>query len=156
MAGRFAKLGDLIRLGTSKLKTSQGTTLLALTTAATATSISYASTSQPQPTLRPPTDLPPTPTDQQSNQSTAQWRVFTDVARDLAAKRNYKEAEVFLLKALAAAEAGWGKQDPHFASACNNLAELYRITRQFDKAAPLYEQAVSILVESYGSKDVRE
>lgn len=35
---------------------------------------------------------------------------------------------------------GFGEDDPHVASACNNLAEFYRLRRQFDLAEPLYQQ----------------
>ena len=39
------------------------------------------------------------------------------------------------------AREGFGEDDPHMASACNNLAEFYRIRRQYDEAEPLYKQA---------------
>ena len=45
------------------------------------------------------------------------------------------------MRALAAAKAGFGERDPHVAAAANNLAELLRLQRRYDDAAPLYEQA---------------
>ena len=44
------------------------------------------------------------------------------------------------MKALAAAKTGFGEQDPHVAAAANNLAELLRLRKLYDEAAPLYEQ----------------
>lgn len=34
-------------------------------------------------------------------------------------------------------------------------AELYRVEKQFDKAEPLYLEAINILEESFGTEDVR-
>lgn len=75
-----------------------------------------------------------------SNTATAQWRVFTDVGRELVHQGRHTEAESFFLRALEAARAGFGPEDAHVASACNNLAEFYRLRRQFDKAEPLYRE----------------
>lgn len=44
------------------------------------------------------------------------------------------------LQAVEMAREGFGEDDPHMASACNNLAEFYRIRRQYDAAEPLYRQ----------------
>ncbi|RDX76302.1 Nephrocystin-3, partial [Mucuna pruriens] len=65
------------------------------------------------------------------------------------------EAEKLFLSAVEEAKEGFGKQDPHVASACNNLAELYRVKKAFDKAEPLYLEAINILEESFGPDDVR-
>lgn len=86
---------------------------------------------------------------------TAQWRIYTDRAHELARQHNYQEAQVFLCKALHHAEKGFGETDPHVASAKQNLAELYRLMKQFDKAAPLYEDAIGILKKTYGTRDIR-
>lgn len=43
-------------------------------------------------------------------------------------------------QAVEMAREGFGEDDPHMASACNNLAEFYRIRRQYDAAEPLYRQ----------------
>lgn len=87
--------------------------------------------------------------------NTAQWRVFTDMARDLVRNKKYEDAEKYLVRALEAARRGFGQRDPHVASACQNLAELYRLQKRYDEAGPLYELALSILGEEYGTKDIR-
>ncbi|GLT67985.1 hypothetical protein SLA2020_402520 [Shorea laevis] len=66
-----------------------------------------------------------------------------------------EEAEKFFLSALQEAKEGFGERDPHVASACNNLAELYRVKKEFDKAEPLYLEAINILEESFGPADIR-
>ncbi|KAG2406368.1 uncharacterized protein HKW66_Vig0056240 [Vigna angularis] len=127
------------------------------------------------------------------------------------------EAEKLFLSAIQEAKEGFGEQDPHVASACNNLslhpsnifcsleavvpsehfflaavvpslyffpstsivlsqrpcslaiatpyetisvafrflAEFYRVKKAFDKAEPLYLEAINILEESFGPDDVR-
>ncbi|CAH1428287.1 unnamed protein product [Lactuca virosa] len=55
------------------------------------------------------------------------------------------DAERLFVGALQEAKEGFGERDPHVASACNNLAELYRVKKAFDKAEPLYLNAISIL-----------
>ena len=86
---------------------------------------------------------------------TAQWRIYTDKARDLVREKDFQGAEKFLVRALDHAVKGFGAQDPHVASAKQNLAELYRLTKEYDKAAPLYDDAVAILMDNYGMKDIR-
>ncbi|XP_027336095.1 kinesin light chain 3 isoform X2 [Abrus precatorius] len=90
-----------------------------------------------------------------SNIHTAKWRVFTDKARDLFLQGKLDEAEKLFLSAVQEAKEGFGQQDPHVASACNNLAELYRVKKAFDKAEPLYLEAINILEESFGPDDIR-
>ncbi|KAK9272603.1 hypothetical protein L1049_002977 [Liquidambar formosana] len=90
-----------------------------------------------------------------SNIHTSKWRIFTDTGRDLFLQGKLEEAEKFFLSALQEAKEGFGERDPHAASACNNLAELYRIKKEFDKAEPLYLEAINILEESYGPEDIR-
>ncbi|KAH1196752.1 Nephrocystin-3 [Glycine max] len=65
------------------------------------------------------------------------------------------EAEKLFLSAIEEAKEGFGEKDLHVASACNNLAELYRVKKAFDKAEPLYLEAINILEESFGPDDVR-
>ncbi|KAG6530114.1 hypothetical protein ZIOFF_012335 [Zingiber officinale] len=65
------------------------------------------------------------------------------------------EAERFFQAALEEAKKGFGEKDPHVASSCNNLAELYRVKREYAKAEPLYIEAISILEDSYGPNDIR-
>lgn len=90
-----------------------------------------------------------------SNEHTSKWRVFTDNGRDYFLKGYIDQAERFFLSALQEAKEGFGERDPHVASACNNLAELYRVKRDFDKAEPLYMEAINILEEYFGENDVR-
>ncbi|KAL1569719.1 Tetratricopeptide repeat superfamily protein [Salvia divinorum] len=90
-----------------------------------------------------------------SNEHTSKWRVFTDNGRDYFLKGNIPQAERFFLSALQEAKEGFGERDPHVASACNNLAELYRVSKDFDKAEPLYVEAINILEEYFGVNDVR-
>ncbi|KAL1197180.1 Protein KINESIN LIGHT CHAIN-RELATED 1 [Cardamine amara subsp. amara] len=90
-----------------------------------------------------------------SNIHTSKWRVFTDSGRDYFFQGKLEPAERLFGSAIQEAKEGFGERDPHVASACNNLAELYRVQKEFDKAEPLYLEAVSILEESYGPEDVR-
>ena len=94
----------------------------------------------------------PTP---RTEYDTAQWRVYTDRARELVRQKKYDEAQKYLEKAVGHAERGFGLSDPHVASAKQNLAELYRLTKQYEKAAPLYDEALAILTENYGTSDIR-
>ncbi|KAH7557027.1 hypothetical protein JRO89_XS11G0031400 [Xanthoceras sorbifolium] len=98
-----------------------------------------------------------------SNIHTSKWRVFTDNGRDFFVKASFcclwigklEQAEKFFLSALQEAKEGFGERDPHVASACNNLAELYRVKKAFDKAEPLYLEAINILEDSFGPEDIR-
>ncbi|XP_058009281.1 uncharacterized protein LOC110645922 isoform X3 [Hevea brasiliensis] len=90
-----------------------------------------------------------------SNVHTSKWRIFTDNGREYFLQGKLDEAEKFFLSALEEAKKGFGDRDPHVASACNNLAELYRVRKLFDKAEPLYLEAVKILEESFGADDIR-
>ncbi|GAU22418.1 hypothetical protein TSUD_123050 [Trifolium subterraneum] len=65
------------------------------------------------------------------------------------------DAERLFMAAIQEAKEGFGEQDPHVASACNNLAELYRVKKAFDKAEPLYLEAIKILEESFGPDDIK-
>lgn len=100
-------------------------------------------------------DGKPSSGEKKKGYDTAQWRVYTDRARELVHKHAYEQAEQFLEKALRHAEKGFGADDPHVASAKQNLAELYRLTKCYEKAAPLYDDALKILKETYGMKDIR-
>ncbi|KAJ7964462.1 kinesin light chain 3-like isoform X1 [Quillaja saponaria] len=66
-----------------------------------------------------------------------------------------EEAEKMFLSAVQEAKEGFGVRDPHVASACNNLAELYRVKKAFNRAGPLYLDAISILEQSFGPEDIR-
>jgi len=50
------------------------------------------------------------------------------------------EAEKYLKQALAEAKQGFGEDDPHVAGACNNLAELHRLKKDFHAAEVLYQE----------------
>lgn len=90
-----------------------------------------------------------------SNEHTTKWRIFTDSGRDFFLQGKLNEAEKLFSSALAEAKKGFGERDPHVASACNNLAELYRVQKSFDKAEPLYVEAIGILEEAFGLDDIR-
>ncbi|CAA7408821.1 unnamed protein product [Spirodela intermedia] len=90
-----------------------------------------------------------------SNSHTVKWRIFTDNGRDLFLKGKVDEAEKYFLLASKEAKEGFGERDPHVASSLNNLAELYRVQKEFHKAEPLYLEALNILQEAFGPEDVR-
>ncbi|CAM8978725.1 unnamed protein product [Rhodiola kirilowii] len=90
-----------------------------------------------------------------SNQHTSKWRIFTDQGRELFLQGKIEEAEKFFLLAIQEAREGFGERDPHVASSCNNLAELYRVRKMLDKAEPLYLEAIVILEQSFGPEDIR-
>uniref|UniRef100_A0A0E0KNL3 Uncharacterized protein n=1 Tax=Oryza punctata TaxID=4537 RepID=A0A0E0KNL3_ORYPU len=69
--------------------------------------------------------------------------------------RNLDEAEKLFQAALHEAIEGFGLRDPHVASALNNLAEFYRLKKEYEKAELLYLEAIEILEESFGSDDIR-
>eukprot|EP00899_Mesostigma_viride_P000863 jgi/Mesvir1/10778/Mv13837-RA.2 len=73
-----------------------------------------------------------------SNMHTARWRVFTDMGKDMFSQGRLPEAEEYLLKAVEESKAGFGENAPHVASSLNNLAELYRLMRDYERAEPLY------------------
>ena len=50
-------------------------------------------------------------------------------------------------RALEEAKKGFGEGDGHVAAAYNNLAEVYRNSREFDKAEPLYLEVRSVVYE---------
>ncbi|KAF5747478.1 RNA polymerase-associated protein CTR9 [Tripterygium wilfordii] len=90
-----------------------------------------------------------------SNSHTSKWRIFTDNGREFFLQGKLEQAEQFFSSALQEAKEGFGEKDPHVASACNNLAELYRVKKEFEKAEPLYLEAINILEESFGPEDIR-
>ncbi|KAJ4837940.1 hypothetical protein Tsubulata_015655 [Turnera subulata] len=96
-----------------------------------------------------------------SNEHTLKWRIFTDNGREYFLKASLfccgkmDQAEKFFVSAVSEAKEGFGETDPHVASACNNLAELYRVKKEFDKAEPLYLEAINILEKSFGPEDIR-
>jgi tetratricopeptide (TPR) repeat protein len=70
------------------------------------------------------------------------------VARERA---EYDQADGYLRRALERAKAAFGPDEPEIASACNNLAVLYKYTGNFDEAEKLYQDALKILERAYGA-----
>ncbi|KAG0576801.1 hypothetical protein KC19_5G108700 [Ceratodon purpureus] len=85
-----------------------------------------------------------------SNSHTARWRIYTDMGRDLFSQGRLDEAEKYFVRALEEAKEGFGERDPHVASSCNNLAELYRMKREYAKAEPLFLESVQRLEQALG------
>ncbi|KAL2234751.1 UNVERIFIED_CONTAM: hypothetical protein Sindi_1207300 [Sesamum indicum] len=90
-----------------------------------------------------------------SNEHTSKWRIFTDNGRNYFMQGNVEQAEKFFRSALEEAREGFGERDPHVASACNNLAELFRLKKDFESAEPLYLEAINILEKHFGIDDIR-
>uniref|UniRef100_A0A7I4B6M8 Kinesin light chain n=1 Tax=Physcomitrium patens TaxID=3218 RepID=A0A7I4B6M8_PHYPA len=87
---------------------------------------------------------------QASNPHTARWRIYTDMGRDLFSQGRLDEAEKYFVRALEEAKKGFGDRDPHVASSCNNLAELYRMRKEYAKAEPLFLESVQRLEQALG------
>lgn len=58
-------------------------------------------------------------------------------------------AERYMKRALEEAKKGFGETDGHVAAAYNNLAEVYRNSKQYDKAEPLYLEVGQSLQDSH-------
>ncbi|GJP29703.1 hypothetical protein CLOM_g19329 [Closterium sp. NIES-68] len=79
------------------------------------------------------------------NKHTARWRVFTDRGRELFSQGRLRDAERYLQRAVEEAKEGFGPSDPHVASSCNNLAELYRVMGEWAAAERLFLEAAERL-----------
>jgi tetratricopeptide (TPR) repeat protein len=134
---------------------SEATLLSAAAMLASGAAVTTAWAAAADPTTPVPGPSPYADASTTGNEGTAQWRIFTDMARDLARQGRQEDAERYLKRALEAAKKGFGETDPHVASACQNLAECYRLQRKYDLAGPLYDQALAILGETYGPRDIR-
>lgn len=66
------------------------------------------------------------------------------ICPSLALQGRHQEAECYFKKAVEMARQGFGEGDAHVASSLNNLAEFYRIRRQYELAEPLYQQASNV------------
>ncbi|KAL0027705.1 hypothetical protein WJX79_010517 [Trebouxia sp. C0005] len=102
-------------------------------------------------------DLPKnvTPPAQPADAETAKWKIYTSLAKKLVAQRKLVEAEKYLKQALAEAKQGFGEDDPHVAGACNNLAELHRLKKDFHAAEVLYQECVDKMQRCFGDGDIR-
>lgn len=69
-------------------------------------------------------------------------------------KRDYSEAEKWLLEALAIREKILGRQHADYATSITGLANLYRATNRLAKAEPLYEQALVIRRNVFGKENI--
>ena len=63
-------------------------------------------------------------------------------------QRKLVEAEKYLKQALAEAKQGFGEDDPHVAGACNNLAELHRLKKDFHAAEVLYQEVCAAIADA--------
>lgn len=72
----------------------------------------------------------------------AEWKTNYDQGRKLLSEEDYRNAENALIEALREAEA-FGDSDDRYISTLESLAEVYRKTRQWAAAAPLYVQALA-------------
>ncbi|MCB2054720.1 MAG: tetratricopeptide repeat protein [Geminicoccaceae bacterium] len=65
----------------------------------------------------------------------------------------YAEARPHFERALVAAEARYGENDPRIAIELNNLAEVNRLMGRFDEAEPLYLRALELVESDSGADD---
>ena len=78
---------------------------------------------------------------------TAQWRVYTDLGREKFLAGDIEFALKCFERALKEAKLGFGEKDAHVAAALNNLAELARTQRMWEKAEGLYKECLDLLRE---------
>ena len=78
---------------------------------------------------------------------TAQWRVYTDLGREKFLAGDVEFALKCFERALKEAKFGFGEKDAHVAAALNNLAELARTQRMWEKAEGLYKECLDLLRE---------
>ena len=65
-------------------------------------------------------------------------------AMELFRAQKYEQALPLFRAALDTAEARYGEESPLLALDLNNLAEVYRLTRRYDEAEPLYKRAIAL------------
>jgi tetratricopeptide (TPR) repeat protein len=65
-------------------------------------------------------------------------------AMELFRAQKYEQAVPLFRAALDTAEARYGEESPLLALDLNNLAEVYRLTRRYDEAEPLYKRAITL------------
>eukprot|EP00850_Spirogloea_muscicola_P017696 SM000154S01431 [mRNA] locus=s154:312960:317693:- [translate_table: standard] len=103
-----------------------------------------------------------------SNAHTARWRVFTYTGREMFTQRlpsshtaichnrdAGRKRRSILQGQLRRPSFGFGDKDPHVASSYNNLAELYRLRREYNQAEPLYLEAVQRMEAATGPQSQR-
>ncbi|XP_024538338.1 nephrocystin-3 [Selaginella moellendorffii] len=103
-------------------------------------------TFEPQPGQKLPPNMPKLIT----NEDTGKWSIYTSRGKNLFTQGRLDEAEKYLVKAIDHAKKGFGEEDAHVATSFNNLAELYRLKKEYKKAEPLYLDAISLLEQSMG------
>lgn len=86
-------------------------------------------------------------TNKDKGRHTAQWRVYTDLGREKFLAGDVEFALKCFERALKEAKLGFGEKDAHVAAALNNLAELARTQRMWDKAEGLYKECLDLLKE---------
>lgn len=59
-------------------------------------------------------------------------------------QKKHEDAEKWYKQALVEAKKGFGEEDPHVGAACNNMAEHYRLTKQWQLARPMYDEVPSL------------
>src|SRR5579885_2820836 len=78
------------------------------------------------------------------------WQEHLSAGKRAYEEARFREAEREYKAALQAAEA-FGPKDPRFASTLNDLVEVYRADGRYNKAEPLFLQALALREETHGS-----
>ncbi|EFJ45058.1 kinesin-like protein with TPR domain [Volvox carteri f. nagariensis] len=87
-----------------------------------------------------------------TNEHTAKMTMARTAALEYYNIGKYAQAEAKFREAVAEAQLGFEPQDPHIASAKNNLAEFLRNTGRWDEAEALYKEALELLERNFGEK----
>lgn len=82
------------------------------------------------------------------------WQEHLSAGKRAYEEARFREAEREYKAALQAAEA-FGPKDPRFASTLNDLAEVYRADGRYNKAEPLFLQALALREETHGSESIQ-
>ncbi|GIL59392.1 hypothetical protein Vafri_14249 [Volvox africanus] len=87
-----------------------------------------------------------------TNEHTAKMTLARTAALEYYNGGKYAQAETKFREAVAEAQLGFVANDPHIASAKNNLAEFLRNTGRWDEAEALYKEALDLLERNFGEK----
>ncbi|GLI70169.1 hypothetical protein VaNZ11_014793, partial [Volvox africanus] len=87
-----------------------------------------------------------------TNEHTAKMTLARTAALEFYNDGKYAQAETKFREAVAEAQLGFEENDPHIASAKNNLAEFLRNTGRWDEAEALYKEALDLLDRNFGEK----